>query len=107
MTTTLLKPRLLAPLAIAGFVVGIVLLYLGYPRIGPLALFIGVLCTILAAIMITTPEDQVIAARKSLADTPQAEEPVRPDAGAASARSSAERTDAEIRAQDGDQAVNE
>lgn len=107
MTTTLLNPRLLAPIAIAGFVLGIALLYLGYPAIGPIALFIGVLCTILTAIMITTPEDQVIAARKSLAEAPHAEESVQPAGGATSATPVEAGRDAAIRANDGDQAVDE
>lgn len=100
MVMTFLKPRLLIGLAIAGYALGLIALFAGLVELGPIALFVGVFCTILAAIMITTPEAEVAAARKALLQSPtsneavlgdisqaaEADETIVPDAGLSTAR---------------------
>lgn len=84
----LLKPRWLLLVAIAGVVFGVAALYAGYDRIGPLGVFVGIFCTILAAIMLTTPEAAVAAARQQLYAARVADTPAAPVAIAASASES-------------------
>lgn len=66
MIINLLKPRLLIGVAIAGFVLGVIALVAGQMTLGPLLLFIGTFCTILAAILITTPQQVVAEAMAAL-----------------------------------------
>lgn len=63
----LLTPRLLIIAAIVTSSVGIAALYAGYPRLGSVGLFAGILATIMTAIMITTPEAAVEAGYARLA----------------------------------------
>lgn len=63
----LLTPRLLLAATIVMFGAGIAALYAGYPALGSIGLFAGVLATIMAAIVITTPEALVEASYARLA----------------------------------------
>jgi len=68
MLQALLKPRPLGVGAVVAFAVGVGLVYAGFPSIGPMAMLAGILLAIFAAIAWTTPEDQVLAARRALAE---------------------------------------
>ena len=70
MIIDLLKPRLLVGCAIAGFVLGGIAVFVGQMVLGPVALLFGTLCTILAAIMITTPQTEVATALAGLEASP-------------------------------------
>lgn len=63
----LLKPRPLIIAAIVTFTAGIAVLYAGYPSLGPVGLLVGMLCAIMAAILIVTPQAAVEAAYARLA----------------------------------------
>lgn len=68
MLQVLLKPRPLGAGAVVAFVLGIVLVYAGFSELGPMAMLAGILLAILAAVAWTTPEPQVLAARRTLAE---------------------------------------
>jgi hypothetical protein len=60
------SPRLTGIVAIVSLAAGAVVIMLGFGRVGPVLVFAGLLLTILTAILITTPEVQVAAARATL-----------------------------------------
>ena len=68
MLQALLKPRPLGAGAILAFVLGVGLVYAGFPAFGPMVMLAAILLSIFAAIAWTTPEDQVVAARRALAE---------------------------------------
>lgn len=63
------SPRMVGSAAIVCLAAGAVMIMLGFGRVGPVLLFAGLLLTILTAILITTPEAQVVAARAAIMST--------------------------------------
>lgn len=92
----LLTPRLLLVATIVMFGAGIVALYVGYPALGSIGLFAGVLATIMTAIVITTPETAVEAGYARLA----AESAAADNSASASMTAPAEQPDAASPSQD-------
>lgn len=69
----LIRPRWWVAAALAAFALGVVGLYLGWARWAPIALLVGELLVILAAITITTPSISDSLAKQQTAKSNAAE----------------------------------